>query len=152
MRLRRGGPHGTTYPHGRHGPHDARRVDRPGRRGVPGGRTRVRGSAGARLYRHRARRAGQGDTRPRVAPRGRPRDHAPPDRRRLAVPVEQALPELASVPWRQRTDASWLRRWGRIWHGWTVLYTVPFVVAGAGKRPRAPAAAAGRPTGLAPRR
>jgi hypothetical protein len=46
--------------------------------------------------------------------------------------VEQALPELASVPWRQRTDARWLRRWGRIWHGWTVLYTVPFVVAGAG--------------------
>ena len=46
--------------------------------------------------------------------------------------MEQALPELASVPWRQRTDASWLRRWGRIWHGWTVLYTVPFVVAGAG--------------------
>ena len=46
--------------------------------------------------------------------------------------MEQALPELASVPWRQRTDAEWLRRWGRIWHGWTVLYTVPFVVAGAG--------------------
>jgi hypothetical protein len=46
--------------------------------------------------------------------------------------VEQALPELASVPWRQRTDAQWLRRWGRIWHGWTVLYTVPFVIAGVG--------------------
>ena len=46
--------------------------------------------------------------------------------------MEQALPELASVPWRQRTDADWLRRWGRIWHGWTLLYTVPFVLAAAG--------------------
>jgi hypothetical protein len=44
----------------------------------------------------------------------------------------QALPELASVPWRQRTDAHWLRRWGRIWHAWTLLYTVPFLAAGAG--------------------
>jgi hypothetical protein len=44
----------------------------------------------------------------------------------------QALPELASVPWRQRTDARWLQRWGRIWHAWTLLYTVPFVAAGAG--------------------
>jgi hypothetical protein len=42
-----------------------------------------------------------------------------------------ALPELASVPWRQRTDARWLRRWGRIWHAWTLLYTVPFLFAGA---------------------
>jgi hypothetical protein len=42
-----------------------------------------------------------------------------------------ALPELASVPWRKRADARWLRRWGRIWHGWTLLYTVPFVIAGA---------------------
>jgi hypothetical protein len=43
----------------------------------------------------------------------------------------QALPELASVPWRSRTDARWLRRWERIWHAWTLLYTVPFVLAGA---------------------
>ncbi|MGH2846262.1 MAG: hypothetical protein ACRDL0_09675, partial [Thermoleophilaceae bacterium] len=43
-----------------------------------------------------------------------------------------ALPELAAVPWRARTDAAWLRRWGRIWHAWTLLYTVPFVAAGAG--------------------
>jgi hypothetical protein len=43
----------------------------------------------------------------------------------------QALPELASVPWRERTDERWLRRWGRIWHAWTALYTVPFVIAGA---------------------
>jgi hypothetical protein len=42
-----------------------------------------------------------------------------------------ALPELASVPWRQRTDARWLRRWGRVWQAWTLLYTVPFVAAGA---------------------
>jgi hypothetical protein len=48
----------------------------------------------------------------------------------LAAP--HALPELASVPWRQRTDARWLRRWARIWHGWTLLYTVPFVIAAAG--------------------
>ena len=47
------------------------------------------------------------------------------------MPPAQALPELASVPWRQRTDARWLRRWGRIWHAWTLLYTVPFVAAGA---------------------
>jgi hypothetical protein len=45
-------------------------------------------------------------------------------------PGAAALPELASVPWRQRTDALWLRRWGRIWQAWTVLYTVPFLVAG----------------------
>jgi hypothetical protein len=42
-----------------------------------------------------------------------------------------ALPELASVPWRSRTDARWLRRYGRLWHAWTLLYTVPFVAAGA---------------------
>jgi hypothetical protein len=42
-----------------------------------------------------------------------------------------ALPELAAVPWRQRTDARWLRRYGRIWHAWTVLYTLPFIVAAA---------------------
>ncbi|MGH2742085.1 MAG: hypothetical protein ACRDN8_06285 [Thermoleophilaceae bacterium] len=46
--------------------------------------------------------------------------------------AEQALPELATVPWRTRTDARWLARWGRIWHAWTLLYTVPFVIAGAG--------------------
>ena len=43
----------------------------------------------------------------------------------------QALPELAAVPWRTRTDARWLARWGRIWHAWTVLYTVPFLITGA---------------------
>jgi hypothetical protein len=44
----------------------------------------------------------------------------------------EALPELAAVPWRQPTDASWLRRWGRIWHAWTLLYTVPFIAAAVG--------------------
>jgi hypothetical protein len=48
------------------------------------------------------------------------------------VAAEQALPELAAVPWRARTDARWLTRWGRIWHAWMLLYTVPFVLAGAG--------------------
>jgi hypothetical protein len=43
----------------------------------------------------------------------------------------QALPELASVPWRPRTDARWLRRRGQLWHAWTLLYTVPFAAAGA---------------------
>jgi hypothetical protein len=41
-----------------------------------------------------------------------------------------ALPELASVPWRSRTDARWLRRYGRLWQAWTLLYSVPFVIAG----------------------
>jgi hypothetical protein len=48
------------------------------------------------------------------------------------VAAGQALPELASVPWRQRTDERWLARWGRIWHAWTLLYTVPFIATGAG--------------------
>jgi hypothetical protein len=41
-----------------------------------------------------------------------------------------ALPELAAVPWRSRTDERWLRRYARLWHAWTLLYTVPFLVAG----------------------
>lgn len=44
----------------------------------------------------------------------------------------EALPELATVPWRRPTDARWLRRWARIWHAWTLLYTVPFVAAAVG--------------------
>ena len=51
------------------------------------------------------------------------------------------LPELASVPWRQRTDQAWLRRWGRIWHAWTLLYTIPFLAAGAAMLLLAPIAA-----------
>ena len=46
--------------------------------------------------------------------------------------ASEALPELAAVPWRQPTDARWLRRWGRIWHAWTLLYTVPFIAAAVG--------------------
>jgi hypothetical protein len=42
-----------------------------------------------------------------------------------------ALPELAAVPWRSRTDERWLRRYGRLWHAWTLLYTLPFLAAGA---------------------
>jgi hypothetical protein len=48
------------------------------------------------------------------------------------VAQAQALPELATVPWRQPTNARWLRRWGRIWHAWTLLYTVPFIAAAVG--------------------
>jgi hypothetical protein len=48
------------------------------------------------------------------------------------VAATQALPELAAVPWRQPTDARWLLRWGRIWHAWTLLYTVPFIAAAVG--------------------
>jgi hypothetical protein len=45
--------------------------------------------------------------------------------------VESAsLPELASVHWREPTDERWLRRYARLWHAWTLLYTVPFAVAG----------------------
>ena len=46
--------------------------------------------------------------------------------------ASEALPELATVPWRQPTDARWLRRWGRIWHAWTLLYTIPFIAAAVG--------------------
>src|SRR3954468_2264973 len=41
-----------------------------------------------------------------------------------------ALPELASVPWRQPSDQRWLRRRGHVWQAWMALYTLPFVVAG----------------------
>jgi hypothetical protein len=55
--------------------------------------------------------------------------------------LEQALRKLASVPRRRRTDARWLRRWARIWHGWTLLYTVPFIAAAAGMLALEPLAA-----------
>jgi hypothetical protein len=50
------------------------------------------------------------------------------------------LPELASVPWRAPTDARWLRRYARLWHAWTLLYTVPFVAAGVAMVALAPIA------------
>ena len=40
-----------------------------------------------------------------------------------------ALAELGQVPWRERTDERFLRRYGRIWLCWTVAYTVPFLLA-----------------------
>ncbi len=52
-----------------------------------------------------------------------------------------ALAELASVPWRARADERWLRRYGRLWQAWTVLYTVPFAAAGAALLLLAPIAA-----------
>src|SRR3954453_4222253 len=42
------------------------------------------------------------------------------------------LPELASVPWRKPTDSAWLRRHAKLWRAWTLLYTVPFALAGVG--------------------
>ncbi len=50
----------------------------------------------------------------------------------VQLQADSALPELASVPWRRRTDARWLRRWARVWHAWTLLYSVPFICAGLG--------------------
>lgn len=41
-----------------------------------------------------------------------------------------ALAELAGVPWREPTDERWLRRYGLLWQAWTLLYTVPFGIAG----------------------
>ena len=40
-----------------------------------------------------------------------------------------ALPELGQVPWRQRTDERYLRRYARIWWSWTILYAIPFPAA-----------------------
>jgi hypothetical protein len=39
-----------------------------------------------------------------------------------------ALPELGQVPWRERTDARWLSRYGRWWRVSTALYTAPLAV------------------------
>jgi hypothetical protein len=41
-----------------------------------------------------------------------------------------ALAELGSVPWRERIDRRWLRRYGLIWTFWTLVYAVPFTGAG----------------------
>lgn len=40
-----------------------------------------------------------------------------------------ALAELGQVPWRQRTDERYLRRYARIWSLWTILYAIPFPAA-----------------------
>lgn len=42
-----------------------------------------------------------------------------------------SLPELGSVPWRERTTPASLRRVGRLWTLWTVACTIPFAVAAA---------------------
>lgn len=48
-----------------------------------------------------------------------------------ALPIEGALPELASVYWRPRVSDRSLRRTGRIWTTITVAHTIPFIaVAG----------------------
>lgn len=44
----------------------------------------------------------------------------------------EVLPELAHVAWRRPTDERFLRRQARIWHAWTLVYTVPFLVAAVG--------------------
>lgn len=43
---------------------------------------------------------------------------------------QAVLPELAAVPWREREDERSLRSRGRLWTAWTLLYTVPFLIAG----------------------
>src|SRR3954453_20359664 len=55
--------------------------------------------------------------------------------------VGQALPELATGPWRARTDARGVPRRPRLWHAWTRLYTIPFLAAGIGMILLAPIAA-----------
>jgi hypothetical protein len=47
----------------------------------------------------------------------------------VATAAEPTLPELSAVPWRPRASARSLRAWGRLWTGWTVLGTLPFVAA-----------------------
>ena len=97
-------------------------------------------------------RARQGHARARAAARRRPRDHAPADRRRLAAgrgPPARRCPSSPRSRGAQRTDARWLRRWGRIWHAWTLLYTVPFAIAGVGDAVARAARGAGRARGLA---
>jgi hypothetical protein len=42
-----------------------------------------------------------------------------------------ALPELASLPWRERTSGAQLARWGRLWTLYTIAHVVPFVAAAA---------------------
>ena len=124
--------HGATDPDGRHRPHDAGGVDRGRRSAFAEAVGEFRSQLELGYIGTVAGRPRQGHARARAAARGRPRDHAPPDRGRLVAAKPQALPELATVPWRARTDARWLRRWQRVWHAWTLLYTVPFLAAAAG--------------------
>jgi len=49
-----------------------------------------------------------------------------------ALPLEGALPELASVAWRPRADERTLRAIDRRWTRWTVGQEVPFLLTAAG--------------------
>jgi len=49
----------------------------------------------------------------------------------VATAAEPTLPELGGVPWRARASPRSLRAWGRVSTAWTVLSTVPFLVAAA---------------------
>jgi hypothetical protein len=54
---------------------------------------------------------------------------APPE---TGLPLEGALPELASVAWRPRVDEEALRRIDRRWTRWTVGQELPFLATAAG--------------------
>jgi hypothetical protein len=45
----------------------------------------------------------------------------------MSSSVLEPLPEAAAVHWRPRVSGPGLRRVGRVWTGWTVLHTVPFI-------------------------
>jgi hypothetical protein len=47
------------------------------------------------------------------------------------VAVEAALPELASVPWRERASGETLARRGQWWTAYTVGHVIPFCAAAA---------------------
>src|SRR3954470_22439201 len=119
--------HGATHPDGRERALDPRRVDRSGRRRLRGRPAGVPRAAGPRLHRDRSGRPRERCAGPRAAPRGRPGDPAPADRRRLSASAP-ALSELGQVPWRERADARWLARHGRWWRVSTALYTAPLAV------------------------
>jgi hypothetical protein len=46
------------------------------------------------------------------------------------APADAPLPELASVPWRRRVDAAFLRRRGRLWTATTIAHSVPLAAIG----------------------
>jgi hypothetical protein len=48
-----------------------------------------------------------------------------------ASPTAAALPELAAVPWRERTTADSIARRGQFWTGYTLAHIVPFLLAAA---------------------
>src|SRR3954463_2177921 len=137
--------HGTTHPHGHHGPLDARGVDRR-RHGGRGARGRgVPPPARRRVLRRGERGRGPRSPGRRAADGRRARDPAAPDRGRVsgaALPGDEAaaaaafapeLPETAAVYWRPRADARRLRSRGRTWALTTVAHTVPFIATAGGQ-------------------